>query len=91
MPKSANKCDQPEVFSYKEYAALNTVEKNIRATCYPFFNEQTTPSSIPVDITSRPILFLDSSSLTVRWNETIFYDMLGNYLLYLGEEDADDW
>ena len=69
---------------------MNKAEKNIRATCYPFFSEKTTPSSIPVDIINRPMLLLDSNKLSVTWNDTIFYDMLGNYWLYAGEEAADD-
>ena len=36
------------------------------------------------------MLLLDSNKLSVTWNDTIFYDMLGNYWLYAGEEAADD-
>lgn len=60
----------------------------MRATCYPYYSENTS-GTIP-SVGSSSVLSLDSSQLALRWNETAALDIVGKDWTYAGLETSDD-
>jgi hypothetical protein len=62
----------------------------MRSTCYPFYSEETSPTSIPTDKTNLPIVRVDQSYFTLKWNTTISSSLIGESWTYTGTEKADN-
>jgi hypothetical protein len=73
VPSEGNLCDSDQVFDFSRYARLTAGEKNMRAVCYPVYNDLTS-SEIPGEDANLPMLKVDYEDWRIKWNERIVDD-----------------
>jgi hypothetical protein len=74
VPSESNPCDSDQVFDLSRYARLTAGEKNMRAVCYPVYNDVTS-SEIPGKDANLPMLKVDYEDWRINWNERIADDL----------------
>jgi hypothetical protein len=53
---------------------LTKGEKNLRATCFAWYSEKQAPAKIPSTALGSPMLLVDLSNWTIKWNTTVAND-----------------